>query len=151
MIFGVDDKSAAADGRDGADRQHHGRRAWRWFAVWAVTGAAGSFGVIGLLSIGLPFLVLAAVVTVWLLTRHPESRAGVWGLASGASVVAAFLAWINRGGPGEVCRTDGNVMTCQQAWNPVPFAAVAALLLGGGLIAFVLMARRTGSRATLGD
>jgi len=115
-----------------------------------VIGAVGGFGLIGMLSIGLPFVVLAAVVTVWLLTRHPDSRTGLWGLVGGAAVIAGFLAWMNRGGPGEVCSTAGDVTSCQQAWNPVPFALVALMLLGCGVTAFVLAQRRTHGRAPLG-
>jgi hypothetical protein len=143
----VDERSPAQEAREAPSPEPH---AWRWFVVWTAIGACASFGIVGLLSIGLPFLILAAVVAGWLLTRHPGSRVGAWGLVSGASVVVAFLAWVNRGGPGDVCSTDGNVTTCQQAWNPVPFAVVAVLLLGCGVTAFVLAQRRSRTTAAPG-
>jgi hypothetical protein len=40
-------------------------RGWGWFAVWTATGAVASFGGIGLLTIGLPPLVIAGGVTAW--------------------------------------------------------------------------------------
>jgi hypothetical protein len=117
-------------------------RAWGWFAAWAATGAVASFGIIGLMTIGLPLLVISGGASVWLLTRRAESRVGVWGLLSGASVAAGFLVWTNRSGPGDVCHTTATEASCQQEWNPIPFAVVAAVLLLGGVAAFVIEGRR---------
>jgi hypothetical protein len=119
------------------------RRAWGWFAVWVATGAVASFGVIGLLTIGLPLLVVSGGATAVLLTRRPESRVGLWGLLSGASVAAWFLAWVNRDGPGDVCRTTPTEQSCQQEWNPIPFTVVAVLLLVVGVVFFVTVRRRS--------
>jgi hypothetical protein len=117
-------------------------RAWGWFAAWAATGAVASFGVIALMTIGLPLLVISGGASAWLLTRRAESRVGVWGLLSGASVAAGFLVWTNRDGPGDVCHTTATETSCQQEWNPIPFAVVAAILLFGGIAAFVIECRR---------
>jgi len=118
------------------------RRAWGWFAVWAAIGAVASFGVIGLLSIGLPLLVVSGGATGFLLSRRPDSRAGLWGLLTGASFTAWFLVWTNRDGPGDVCHTTATEQSCQQEWNPIPFAVVAVLLLVGGVVLFEISRRR---------
>jgi hypothetical protein len=119
------------------------RRAWGWFAVWVTTGAVASFGVIGLLTIGLPLLVVSGGATAVLLTRRPESRVGLWGLLSGASVAPWFLAWVNRDGPGDVCRTTATEQSCDQEWNPIPFTVVALVLLVVGILFFVIVRRRS--------
>lgn len=116
-------------------------RAWSWFVAWTATGVIASFGIIGLLSVGLPLLVVAAAASA-VLAGRADSRVGLWGLVSGASVAAGFLAWTNRGGPGEVCQTTGDVTSCEQQWNPIPFAVVALLLLSCGVVAFVAGRRR---------
>jgi hypothetical protein len=95
------------------------------------------------MTIGLPLLVFGGGASAWMLTRRAESRVGVWGLLSGASVAAGFLAWTNREGPGDVCHTSATETHCQQEWNPFPFALVAAVLLIGGVAAFVIERRRT--------
>jgi amino acid transporter len=118
------------------------QRAWGWFAVWVAIGAVASFGIIGLLTIGLPLLVLSGGTAAWLLAKQSESRAGTWGLLSGAAAAAGFLAWTNRDGPGDVCHTTATEQSCQQEWNPIPFALVAVLLLVTGVVLFVIAQRR---------
>jgi hypothetical protein len=119
-----------------------GGRAWGWFAAWFLIGGVASFGVIGLLTIGLPLLVVGGSMTAWLLVRHPASRIGVWGLVSGPAVAAGFLGWTNRDGPGDVCRTTATSQTCTQEWNPLPFDAVAVLVLVVGIVLFVIERHR---------
>jgi hypothetical protein len=118
------------------------RRAWSWFAVWAGLGVVASFGVIGLLTIGLPLLIICGGIAAWLLTRRHDARVGIWGLSSGASVAAWFLAWTNRDGPGSVCHVTATANSCQQEWNPLLFAIAAALLLVVGLALFIIERRR---------
>jgi hypothetical protein len=130
------------------------RRAWGWFVVWAVLGVVAGFGVIGLLTIGIPLLVVSGAAAAWLLVRHTESQVGVWGLLAGTAVVAGFLAWTNRGGPGLVCHSTPTEISCQDEWSPIPFAVVAAITLLAGLWLFQRQeatslsrpGRRSGSR-----
>lgn len=76
---------------------------------WAVTGALISFGFLGLMSIGLPFLLVGLVMFVygvfWLLLR------GVWAITVGLGAVPAYLftnnALMVAGSSGPPCSESG--------------------------------------------
>lgn len=80
-------------------------------------------------------LALVAAVCACLVppTRH-DPRHAIAGVLAGAGLVASWLAWNNRLGPGEVCQ--GNPPTsCHEYFDPFPFltAAVISFLLVLGL------------------
>ena len=106
-----------------------------------------SFGLIALLSIGILLVVAGAAFAVWLATRRAGSDQGLWGLLSGAAVTAAFLAWTNRDGPGDVCHNVAGGSECGQQWNPLPFAIAAVVMLTAGLVLFVRMTPRRATRS----
>lgn len=113
---------------------------------WFVVGALYVWGFLGMLSIGVPLLLLALVSTVVgaLLPqlRGPEAGAALVGAATGP----AFVAWSNRHGPGTWCETStsggGTMTSCTEQWAPWPFAVAALVLLGLGAAAFVAACRR---------
>lgn len=115
---------------------------WAWFGVWLVAGASWVVTVLGALSIGVFVLPLAIALTVLLATRRTSS-VGVPGLISGAALPFLFIAYLNRGGPGNVCSTfpDGG-QGCRQEWSPWPWLAVGIVLVVAGVVVFV--ARRPG-------
>ena len=108
------------------------------FLVWFLIGAAGCFGVLSLLTVGglvLPVTLLAAAFVAWRLGVSAQA----WGALSGAGVVVAYVAWLNRHGPGTYCEPIGDGGTrCLQEWSPWPFLAVAVALVVVG----VVLARR---------
>lgn len=112
---------------------------------WATIGALGSLGVAGLASIGLFLLAGAAVVAVVALAVPALRPPCMPGFLVGLSTAPLYIAWLNRGGPGRVCTTTVDSMTCTDQWSPWPFVAVGALFAGAGL-ALLLISRR-GSRA----
>jgi len=115
---------------------------WAGFGAWACVGLLGALGIAALLTIGLPFLLLAAVLTGVLASRRIGGDS-LLGLAQGAAAVVGYIGWLNRGGPGPVCHTDSNGMSClDDAWNPWPFFAVAAVLAVGSVLMFVTRTRR---------
>lgn len=86
---------------------------------------------LGALSIGvfvLPFALLATVVAV----RIEGSNHGLPGLAAGVGALPLLLAYLNRDGPGNVCKHQA----CSDEWSPWPFLAVALVLITVSLVTF---------------
>ena len=100
---------------------------------WVLVGAAVSVGIVGLLTIGVVFVLLgllmggAGIAMRW--TRNRAAFMAITGAAAGPLV----LAWINWGGSGPVCQTSADVTGCVDRWSPWPFLAVAAVLVIVGL------------------
>ena len=110
-------------------------REWRWFAAWALAGGLYLLGLLSLLSIGIFVLAVAALLTLVLV--RTDSRSGVACLISGGALPLAYVAWLNRGGPGTVCHSiSGNGSSCTDEWSPWPFAIVAVVLLVAGITVF---------------
>ncbi len=123
-------------GDDGA----HLTTDWGWFLAWLLVGACAGVGLAAILTVGVAFLVLAAVAAVLLIRKGP-GRAAV-GVVAGLALPAFYLAYLNRGGPGEVCRTVTGGQTCTDEYSPVPFLVVGALLLVAGLAIHAVNGRR---------
>ncbi len=108
---------------------------------WLVVGAAFGIGVIGILTIGIFFFAAGAVLALVGLAsprlRTPAVGLLVAGLASGPLTIA----WLNREGPGMICEPLGSGTFCAEQWSPLPFLAVAAALIAGG-VAFALVGDR---------
>jgi hypothetical protein len=116
---------------------------WGWFLAWLLVGACAGIGLAAILTVGAALLVLAAVAAVFLLRTGP-ARAVV-GAVSGAALPLFYLAYLNRGGPGEVCHAVAGGQACTDEYTPVPFLAAGALLLVAGLVLHVLTGRRGGA------
>jgi membrane protease YdiL (CAAX protease family) len=110
------------------------------FAVWTVLGAALGLGVLSLLTIGFLVLPLAAAASLAALPLLGPDR-GLAGLVSGLGVPLLYVAWLNRGGPGEVCRTTTDGFSCADAWSPWPWALAGLVLVGVGLAVFAAAGR----------
>lgn len=108
---------------------------------WTAVGVLAAFGLAAILTIGLPFLVLAAALAAFLAWRGVTGR-GATGLALGGAAVAGYLAWLNRGGPGDVCTSAGASTSCTTEASPWPFIVVAALLAAGSIVWFAWLGRR---------
>lgn len=105
---------------------------------WLVTGALIGTGVVGLLTIGLPLLMLGGVLAV-VGARSPHlARPSAGLLLVGVAAAPLYLAWLNREGPGKVCHVSATSSGCADTSSPWPFLAVATALAVTG----VLLARR---------
>jgi hypothetical protein len=111
------------------------------FLGWSVAGAALCLGVLSILTIG-PFVLLVALFLCAVLLWRPGFGSSLTGLVSGAALPLLYVAWLNRGGPGDVCRGDDRALTCTDEWSPWPFVAVAAALLVTGVVLFLRLRRR---------
>jgi len=96
-------------------------KAWHWFVAWMLVGAGYAFGLIeGLL--GLPLLILGVLPVVWL-SRKPTSMRGVADVCSGLGLVPAYIAFLNRAGPGDICSHTLDGSSCVSEMNPWPWVA----------------------------
>jgi hypothetical protein len=103
-------------------------RTWT-YAWWLVVGALVGLGVMSLLTIGLLFL-LAAAVLVGIGVALPVLRnRSVVAIPAGVGLSVLYLAWLNREGPGDVCHVTGHTTRCTEQWSPWPFLAVALVLV----------------------
>jgi uncharacterized membrane protein YwaF len=113
-----------------------------WFAAWFAIGGGAVLAVLALLSFGvflLPVVLLAAVLTA----LRPAARRGISGLIAGAGVPALYIAFLNRYGPGEHCRSTGPGGTdCIEMWSPWPWALVGLLLVAVGVVVMAVRPRR---------
>jgi hypothetical protein len=121
---------------------------WVLATYWGAVGGLVAFGVAGLATIGLFLLALAAVLVAVGFVVPALRRPSVPGFLVGLSAAPLYIAWLNRGGPGTVCTTDGTTTSCADAWSPWPFVATGVLLAGGGL--GLLATRRRRSRPVSG-
>jgi len=104
-------------------------------------GALVAFGVAGLATIGLFLLALAAVLVALALVVPSLRPPSVPGLLVGLSTAPLYIAWLNRDGPGLVCTTTADSMSCSDQWSPWPFVAVGVLFAGAG-VALLVVGRR---------
>jgi hypothetical protein len=106
---------------------------WK-YAWWALVGALLGLGVVGIMTIGLAFLMSAAVLGLIAAFTPTLRNRSVLGAVGGLAAAPLYLAWLNRGGPGRVCSTEGTTVSCVQEWSPWPFLAAALALVVGLLL-----------------
>ena len=113
--------------------QGSGGLPWSSTLAGASVGALGAFGIAGLATIGLFLLAGAALVAAVALAVPRCGRRRVPGFLVGLSTAPLYIAWLNRGGPGLVCTTTADSMSCSDQWSPWPFVALGVLFAGAGL------------------
>ncbi len=106
------------------------------FAGWCVAGAGLCLGVLSILTIG-PFALLFTLFLCAYLLWRLGFGWGMAGLVSGAAAPLLYVAWLNRGGPGEVCTGDSRALSCTDEWSPWPFVVGAVVLAVVGVLVFV--------------
>ena len=114
---------------------------WLSTLAWASVGALGAFGIAGLASIGMFLLAGAALVAGVALATPALRPPSVPGFLVGLSTAPLYIAWLNRDGPGLVCTTTADSISCSDQWSPWPFLAVGVLLAGAGLALLVVRRR----------
>lgn len=114
---------------------------WTSFIGWLVLGAGLALGLLSIMTIGV-FVLPIVAIAMTLYGRRGSSAGGHSGLVSGAGLPLFYVAFLNRGGPGDVCRElGGGGQECVQEWSPWPWLAVGLLFLMAG-VAFFVLARR---------
>ncbi|MGW7540639.1 hypothetical protein ACWGKQ_05910 [Streptomyces sp. NPDC054770] len=117
------------------------RRAWLLFTGWLLTGACYLLALLTALSVGIFVLPVAVAGTVALATRR-DTRRGLPGLLSGASLPLFLLAYLNRHGPGTYCTSSATSSSCTDGLlDPWLLLAAGLLVLVAGPVLF-LRARR---------
>lgn len=106
---------------------------WPWFCAWLVVGALGSLSLLTALTIGLYLLPVTMAAAAVLATRRGSS-AGLTGLISGLGMPLLYVAFLNRGGPGNVCTTTGTGQSCVDEYNPWWWLAAGVALLLTGIV-----------------
>ena len=116
-------------------------RAWAWFVVWIFVGLVMMFVFLRVLTVGVYILLIGAGLALVVATRR-GSTARLPGLLSGASLRMFYVAYVNRGRPGNICRSfaDGG-SECGEHWSPWPFLVLGVLTLTGGLSVFLRSSR----------
>ncbi|MFI1106147.1 hypothetical protein [Streptomyces melanogenes] len=105
-------------------------RAWLLFMGWLATGACYVLTLLTVVTIGIYILPITVAATIALATRR-DTRQGMPGLLSGASLPLFLLAYLNRHGPGTYCTTSasGGDSCTEGLLNPWVLLAVGLLVL----------------------
>jgi hypothetical protein len=111
------------------------------FAAWAGVGVIGAFGTAALLTIGVLLVVAAGVLAGILVWRTRDEWVPLLGVGLGAAVPVGYLGWINRDGPGTVCRGIADGVSCADEWAPWPFYVVALTLAVASVAVFLYLDR----------
>ncbi|MGW5254383.1 hypothetical protein ACWERW_15435 [Streptomyces sp. NPDC004012] len=113
---------------------------WGWFLAWLAVGACLALGLAALLSVGVLLIAPGAVAAAYLLRKgHTNALAGS---IAGVALPLFYLAYTNRGGPGDVCHATASGSTCTEEYAPVPFLIAGALLFVGGFLTFLILDHR---------
>ena len=108
-----------------------------WFWGWITVGALGA---LGLVSLG-PIALVPAAGAGAVMARLDDGRRSRLGLLAGAGLLALFVAYVQRDGPGTTCWHTASASGCDQHLNPLPWLIAGAVLT---LTAFVGQAHRRG-------
>jgi hypothetical protein len=104
---------------------------WLSFLAWMSVGAAIAFG---FLSLGTFVLAPAVLIGIWLAFQR-SLRRGAFGLMAGLGAILLFVAWLNRGGPGNVVTRTATSVSSTDAWDPRPWLAAGLVLVIAGVAA----------------
>jgi hypothetical protein len=106
------------------------------YLAWATVGLALALALVTPFTIGL-FVAPFALGALGLLAARPAARdASAFGLLCGPGILALYIAYLNRGGPGEVCTSTASSQSCQSQWNPWPIGVVGVAMLVGSVVCF---------------
>jgi hypothetical protein len=105
------------------------------FAQWAVVGAGGCLALLGALTIGIFVGPVAALLAFVLLLTTDADRSLV-GTVAGMSAPLFYVAWLNRDGPGEVCRVEEHFTACADQWSPWPWLVAGVAFAAVGIVVF---------------
>jgi hypothetical protein len=61
-------------------------------------------------------------------------------------VILAYIAYLNRGGPGEICRATADGQICTERASPWPFLAAALVFVVASVVLFAVLRQRAERR-----
>jgi hypothetical protein len=117
------------------------------FLAWAAVGIVVCVGVLTPFTIGVPVAAAGALAAGALLLRPSGRNYSAVGLSLGAGVLALYIGYLNRGGPGEVCTGTVQARQCTDEWSPWPWLVVGMLFITAGTATFVWLRRHTTRRS----
>jgi hypothetical protein len=121
-------------------------RIWPFFA-WAVVGAGGCLALAAVFTIGIFVEPAVIAVAAGLLAWGGSRTIAAVGLLSGLGLVPLYIAFLNRGGPGDVCSYSAGGQSCTTEWSPWPWLIAGVLLVAGGAALFAWLRPGTGRPA----
>jgi hypothetical protein len=111
-----------------------------WFLAWAGIGVGLALGISAL---GLFAVPLALVVAILLIVRRHADRSAL-GLLAGMGLLALYVAYVQRKGPGTVYWHTATASGADQYLDPRPWLVAGLLLIAVGVVAFLRAHRRSG-------
>ena len=123
--------------------------AWVWFVAWFFAGSLCALAVLGAFTIGIFVLPIAGVAVVFLATRRGATD-GIAGLISGLALPVLYVAFLNRDGPGNICKISASSISCTEESSPWPWLLVAAALILTGVVVFITSPRRRARTESVG-
>jgi hypothetical protein len=132
---------------DPADRPHATARMRIWpFLAWAAVGAGTCLAFLTAFTIGIFVMPLVIAATITLLRWRGGRTVTAVGVISGLGLVPLYVAYLNRGGPGDVCSTSTGGQICITEWSPWPWFTAGVALIALGVAAFALLRSRLSPR-----
>lgn len=110
-------------------------------AGWVLVGMCLAFGILGAFTIG-PLALLVAVALTVITLRLGGGNVAAVGVLVGIGAALLYVAWVNRGGPGNVCVTTDTGGSCTEEWSPWPWLSAGVALI----VAATAVLVRTGHR-----
>ena len=96
---------------------------WWSFFAWPIIGAALAFGVLSLMTVGI-FILPFSLIGLFALLKWGGNRKSSAGLISGIGIPLIYVAFLNRGGPGNICTSYSHGgQQCTEEWSPWPWLA----------------------------
>jgi len=117
----------------GLSAQPRALRAWAWFVLWTALGAAATLASLSLQILAAPLVVVVVLVLV---ARGAVSRAA-FGLLAGAGLVALYVAYVQRKGPGVVTWHTATASGAEEYMDPRPWLIAGGILVAAGILAFI--------------
>ena len=115
---------------------------WGAFAIWALIGAAATFGLIGYVAVA----IVPVAIVVGLAARTRWLQGSWYGALTGVGSILLVVAYLQRKGPGTVCWHTATASGCDDYLNPWPWLVAGVALFAAGFIYF-LQRRRASTRA----
>lgn len=116
------------------------RRRARGVVKWMLIGLLVGFGVVS--PLWFAWFPLGVAVIVAVVDRADLRLAIDVGVPLGLAMITGFLAWTNRLGPGEVCRSYGADQECTRYIDPRPWALAAVALTLAAVVVQIRRVRR---------
>jgi hypothetical protein len=82
-----------------------------------------------------PIALVPAFIAGGVMSRSRTGSRSALGLLVGAGLLALFVAYVQRDGPGTTCWHTASASGCDQHLNPIPWLVAGIVLVIGGVIA----------------